>query len=433
MRFWLAILVCIVLSQPTLAAGTDLSSSALDDVVDVLHERGLIDGDERDRILLKHRAQVATAPPDVPAPLQGLEWSGDLRLRFEYFDYDTDPLGMSTQDRSRFRYRARIGFQKQINDWLRVGVRLGSGEDAQPRSEGRSLGSDEDFDADPVFFDRAWMQFKLCDCGSLDSRLWVGKLPNHFRWKYGVDSIVWDADISPEGMMLDTTYEPSEQTRLFSTVAYFINHENAGSKDPKLLAAQVGGTHQLTEGLELGLRGSWYEWRALDDTFIASATSWGNLTSAFDGKARIAEVSSFLGFSPHPQWPSRVFGTFVHNFTADKETLAGWRTDDESDAYSFGIETGAADRIATVGWSYVYAEANSTIAQFIDSPTFDGFTNREGWIFYVRRNLAPRVQLRLKLMDMDAIRTTGGAAGPFVESLASSDRRRLQTDLFVSF
>jgi hypothetical protein len=159
----------------------------------------------------------------------------------------------------------------------------------------------------------------------------------------------------------------------------------------------------------------------------------GNLAGAFDSRARIGELSAYLRCERLERWPLELWGAAARNFTADDAVIAGFAVDEEDTAWGLGLEIGSAKEIVSLGAGFFHVEANSVVAQFTDSDLFDGFTNRRGWMFYASRRLFPGVDLNVTFFDSDSIKNTGGAAGPFATSAEDADRKRLQTDLVVSF
>jgi hypothetical protein len=443
------------------AAGDALGGAAVDEIVDVLHTQGLIDEEQRDRILMKHHTEQvkARAERSVGQGLaEGWEFSGDLRLRYEAFRYDRDDTGVERDNRDRFRYRARFGFKKKINDWVKVGMRFASGT-GSPTARNRTLGDAEDFDPDELFIDQAWAEIQLPRLGGIESRLEGGKIANLFRWKRGKDVVVWDADVTLEGGALLAKLPLGEDARLFMNAGYFIDDENSTSKDPYVVGVQLGGETKLGENLEGGLRTTGYWWRSLDADFAERAQASGNLPSAFDrGHARIGDVTAFLEFGGLEEWPILVYGTAIKNFLADDALLPSGTTadgdpigpllgvDEEDLAWGIGLEIGDARKWFKLGGGFFHVEANAVIAQFTDSNLFDGFTNRRGWVVYGSRQLARRTELKITFYDSDAIEDTGASrgcrpqaegdpnlCGPFGSSVENADRMRLQTDLVFSF
>ena len=141
---------------------------------------------------------------------------------------------------------------------LASGDCAGSGCDGgDARSTNRSIGTEEDFDLDPLWIDRAYVAIRLPKGpAGLENTLVAGKMSNPFRWKEMPDLIVWDGDISVEGFALKTGLALSEETKLFSRVGYLVSNEESGSHDPHVTAVQLGGTTQLSDALSAGLRGS---------------------------------------------------------------------------------------------------------------------------------------------------------------------------------
>jgi hypothetical protein len=413
------------------------SDDPVEDIVAVLREKGLIDDATEQQILAKRLRQQAAETRPVDAGFQFLEgfvWSGDLRLRNEQFFYDSS-FGDEADDRNRFRYRARIGFTKQVNESLLVGMRLASGDDFNSTNE--SFGGDDDFGRDTIEIDQIWAELALPGADSgWNSTLTAGKVNNPFLWKNGADRIVWDPDISPEGLYLRTQGEVG-RAKLFGTAGYFVVSEESSSKDPKLFALQLGASTALGSHNELGARVSGYEWRSLDADTIArnlagvSPTTGGNLAGAFDGRARIAEATTYLRLGAVPGGSALLYATWAQNLLADPTAPLG----DEDTAWGGGFELGDEKKWARLGAGYFHVEANAVLSRFTDSDLFDGFTNREGLFVTLSRELVSRVLLRLSLFDGEEIRTRAvpPGQGDVAREGGRADRKRLQSDIEIKF
>jgi len=433
--------------------------SAVEDIVAVLREKGLIDQATSDEILAKQAKSAAasheakTAPPAAQGLLDGFIFSGDLRLRDEQYWYNTGLQGATANDNNRFRYRARFGFTKQVNDWALVGVRLvsatGTG-DGVNRSTNVSAGETSDFSYDPVWFDRLYAQVTLPDPGiGLTTTLAGGKMANPFIWKNGLDRMLWDDDIPPEGVQMTMTYPLAENAKLWANLAYYVELQNASQVDPRVYAYQAGGSVKLPGAVELGARASYYDWRHLanDATLPAPnartgyfdrSRAKGNLANGFDPDMRIVESSGFVTWSGLEGWPAIVWGTWAQNIAADGGVVNGIRIGANDQAYGFGVEAGDAKKWLRVGVAFQHVEANSVPALYTDSDMFDGLTNREGFALYGWREIMPNTELRLSLWDSHPIKTTssGAGGGPFNISGGTdsqADRLRLQSDLNFKF
>jgi hypothetical protein len=107
--------------------------------------------------------------------------------------------------------------------------------------------------------------------------------------------------------------------------------------------------------------------------------------------------------------------------------------DDEDMAFGAGFEIGNASKLVRFGLGYFRVEANGVVAQFTDSDALEGFTNREGLVFFASRKLTASSELRLTLYDAEEIRDRGGPMGPFAMSLVNADRKKAQVDLLFAF
>jgi hypothetical protein len=449
--------VCAVVCLGALwvAAARADETSAVEDIVAVLREKGLIDQATGDEILAK-QAKTAAAPDAKATPpvaqglLDGFIFSGDLRLRDEQYWYNHGLQGTDANDNNRFRYRARFGFTKQINDWSLVGVRLvsatGTG-DGVNRSTNISAGETSDFSYDPIWFDRLYAQVTLPDPGiGLTTTLTGGKMTNPFIWKIGLDKMLWDDDIAPEGVQMSSTYPLAENAKLWANLAYYVELQNANQVDPRVYASQVGGSIKLPGAVEIGARGSFYDWRHLaNDATVTGHTGYfdrsrakGNLANGFDPDMRIIESSGYVTWSGLEGWPATLWGTWLQNVAADGGVVNGVRIGANDQAFGVGGEIGDAKRWARVGLAYQHVEANAVPALYTDSDMFDGLTNREGFALYGFREIMTNTELRLWLWDSHPIKTTasGAGGGPFNISGATdsqANRLRLQTDLNFKF
>ena len=436
------------------SASADDTSSAVDQIVAVLKEKGLIDQATGDEILAKQaKAEAAESAKKTPAVGQGLldgfVFSGDLRLRDEQFWYAKGLQGVAADDNNRIRYRARFGFTKQIVPWALVGVRIVT-DTTDYRSTNITVGENPDFSYDNIFLDRAYAQVNLPDPGiDLKTIVVAGKMANPFVWKNAFDKIVWDEDISPEGVAITPTWSPTESTKIWANLAYFVELQQASLVDPRVWAYQLAMSQKGGEMFEVGARVSYYDWEHLENDpnvapsanavgrngFYARTFANGNQPIAFkNNSARILESTGYMTFSGIPDWPLLVWGTFVSNLTAEDGVVNGVEVGRENNAYGAGFEFGDAKKWARLGVEYQWVEANAVIAEYTDSDMFDGKTNRRGFGFYGARELAANTELKVSLWEENAIKTTdsGLGDGPYNISTGTdsqANRSRLQVDL----
>ena len=229
---------------------------ALVETLAILRERGLIDEAKHAELVTKNQAWEASHP----SLLSRLEWSGDFRGRLEDFWYQEDDFDVDTQDRNRLRYRLRIGARAKVNDVVTAGFRLASGENDH-RSTNQTLGREDDFGPDSIFIDQAYVELampKQLLPETMTLKGIVGKQANPFLWKNGKDFMIWDQDITPEGVGFQVAGLPTETLSLYGNAGYFIVDENGSSKDPHVLGIQGGFGLAPTDVFDFGGRVSFY-------------------------------------------------------------------------------------------------------------------------------------------------------------------------------
>ena len=107
--------------------------STVEDVIVILQERGVIDEEDATRMVERNRAYE-----NKKSWTDRLSFFGDFRGRYDGIWYDHDPLGDEHKDRSRLRYRFRVGANAEINDHFDLTFRLSSS--CEHRSGNQTLG-----------------------------------------------------------------------------------------------------------------------------------------------------------------------------------------------------------------------------------------------------------------------------------------------------
>jgi hypothetical protein len=411
----------IVLALPSTALASD--PEVIEEVLGILEERGLIDDSRRADLVSRNRHWQET---EGRSPF-AIEWSGDLRMRYEYFNGRKDPLGNDFGNRSRMRYRLRIGGHVDVNPYVAADFRVASGF-GLPRSSNKTLGRFGDFDPDGIYIDRVSLTFRPPEgfLGEVLARLELGKQANPFRWKAGPDAMLWDRDMSPEGVVVVADLPFSEQWDFFGRAAWLIADENALSADPYVLGVQAGAIYSPVVDWELALRSSWYGWNDLDNAFRTRATLFGSLPAGWGGGGLdVVEVSAYARYLGIEDWPFLVYGQWFQNVSAN--SLPGIGKQDT--AFAVGAEAGNKSRSVLLGAGYFQAEANVWPAQFVDAPLLDGRTNHKTWAAYAARRVLRATDLKLGLFFGEAL-DDDPIFGP---SLFNSDGVRIQTDVVVQF
>jgi len=429
---WLAVAGAAGLAGPALADDVGLS-----DMVEIMREEGVIDDSQYTQMKSK-----AEARDNEQKWYERLEFFGDFRGRYEQFWRWSDPAGGGTSDRSRARYRVRLGVEADINRYIDAVVRLASSED-DIRSTNQSLGRDDpDFDKDSVWFDLAYMTFNPTPENRIgeyenDMQFVFGKQEQPWRWKANKDFLLWDGDITPEGIAFTDRFHLGEGTSIYANTGYWIIQEQSSGSDPELFSIQLGADVQASDHIKLGARGSFYGFNTLNTSFYlrgidgtdGSTDAAGNLPGGLSDSrtVNVWETAAYLTCSCFEDWPITVYGDFSQNTSAVSVPGAGGK---QNLAWMAGIELGDKKKWLKFGALYAYIQANAFPAQYIDSDLFDGVTNRKGWAFYGSRQIFDRTDLAITVFKSDPIETF---LPLYEESVANSDRVRLQTDVILKF
>jgi hypothetical protein len=438
---WTLVGAAIAIATPALAA--DKEEPTLSEIVKILHEKGLIDDEQHEALAAKASKEQAKR-----SWTDRITVFGDLRGRFEMFDYDQDiytrSVGGKLQDRYRGRYRARLGVAAKVVS--RASVTLGLNTNgADPRSGNQTLGSGNDFDKDEIRVDLAYATVSPFADGVLPDiengylGFDVGKVKNPFIWKQlPLDNLLVDNDINPEGVNLRIAGNAGPLA-LFANGGVYIIDENTASKDPKFAGGQVGGSIKLADPVSIGARGTLYHFFSLDDDFFGRSVTnpggpggtGGNFADGLargNGSIQIAETSAFVELRLIDLLPVTFYGTYSTNLSA-RNSLTFTTVDREADAWTVGVFVGDKVGLVRIGGAFYYLEANAFPSMFIESDVLDGVPNRQGYLLTIERQLFENVDLRLAGFLSDRIE--GGT--PFVNSGPASDRFRGQADVTFKF
>jgi len=420
---------------------TDVQPDRIDALIGVLVERGVLEADEAERLVERNRAYESKRDW-----LARISLFGDFRGRYEGFFYDRDALGVERRDRERLRYRLRLGARIDVGAHADLWLRITTG--TNPKSRNQTLGSGADFDPDALTVDQAWLRIRPFGAktpplpATRALSLVFGKMPNPFRSKRGADLILWDSDITPEGVALAWDIVPCDCAALHVDAAYYVLQEKGNGSDPDMAAVQADLEGRIAPRLEGGGSVSWYGFRDLDADFFArgSFASPASLQTLAGGNVPggmsrgdaidIGDLRLWLRFAGSPDWPVLVYGNVTRNFSA--VDTVGFGAGKEDTAWSLGLRVGDKRRVMEVGAAWFWVEANAVAANFTDSDLFDGRTNGRGWFLHALKEVWPGIDLKAEVFIGDVI--DRGIRGPgFGEALANHDRVRVRGDVIGRF
>src|SRR5437764_4957867 len=172
-------------------------------LLDLLVKKRLITDQEAEEVrgeLTRDAATTAAGKWKISAPITEIELYGDLRMRYEARTGEAGlpdritPVGEHSQ-RNRARYRLRLGLRGTlVDDWF-FGLRLETS--SNPRSTNVTIGDEASGGpfskgSDGVNVGQAYFGYR----GIRELTLTAGRMPNPLV----TTSMVWDADINPEGV-----------------------------------------------------------------------------------------------------------------------------------------------------------------------------------------------------------------------------------------
>ena len=443
---------------PALALA-ETGDPALSELVRILRDRGVLDEEQYRTLAAKAESRESEHWSDR------IEMWGDFRARYEYFDYYDDkvngvvdtlagPVRVFEDDRHRLRYRLRLNAKGHVNDYADVFVRLTTGSDS--RSTNETLGSDFDFGTNEIFLDKAYVRASPFRDGRIlegSGSAWVvfGRTPQPWRWSQYKDWI-WDDEISPAGVYVqaDTRFTDFE---LFGNAGYYVIQENAIRKDPAMVAAQVGfHTRKPESAFDFGGKLSLFNFfdlnrgfilRGVDSRGVLSPTfAAGNIDGGLTGDPNggsmsVLEFGTYVTARLIDEWPITFYGNISGNFAAESTTVTNtgtlfpgtFRADRENLFWVIGGDIGDKGQNVRLRMLYAWMEANAFPSQFVDSDIHDGVTNRKGWVWAATRTLASHTDFTVTAFLMEPIETSGA----YVNSLAGSERFRLQANVVYGF
>jgi hypothetical protein len=209
-------------------------------------------------------------------------FSGDFRLRAEpTFGGPVD----RSQDRFRERIRLRFNAEAELNDQLKGGFSLASGDLNNPISTNQTLNQ---YDTrKPIAIDRVYATYTPSWFKPLT--LTGGK----FAYPWFNTELVWDKDLNPEGAGETLAFHvKTPLLKKFAVVGFqlpFAENKRTAPNDKSLYNTMVYGEQlqtfwQLGDRVKLSAYGSYYDWQYADSIALSLLTA----NSASPGEALLA-------------------------------------------------------------------------------------------------------------------------------------------------
>lgn len=341
---------------------------------------------------------------------------GDLRFRHESFQ--TEKNNLTAYDyRDRQRVRARLGVMAPIDDYWLANVRVATDEAHDPISTNQTLG--DYFTRKPFELDLAYLEYKVL---FNNLKLTAGKMNNPFEI-VGKSQLLWDSDLTPEGMAGNFKMDLMQDTSLFVNGGGFWVKEVSTSYDPMIYAAQVGcktkfSDMKLTAGFGYIYytditRQYVYDYKASN---TATASAYGNTMANGRYKNNYMLGNGFIDFGFNfMDFPVKLYIDYVLNNGANafnRGYLAG-----------LVFNKAAGEGTWEIGYNFRQLQKDAAVGAFCDSDFIGGGTNGEGHQLTATYVVVDNVKTTLTFFrDRKAIDT---AINPFYN--------RFQADVALAF
>ncbi len=323
----------------------------------------------------------------APAWVNNIKLFGDFRYRHEQIDNDA-----ASEQRDRNRIRARIGLKATINDEFDAIFRIASGSSDTPTSTNQSLG-DEDrdsFSSKDIWLD--WAYFDWHPDSTPGLNVYGGKMKQPF-YSVGKNELMWDGDVSPEGIVAKYTFNLTEDTTAAITGGGMWLRERSGGADTSLWGLQAYAKHNLGNGTHLLGGASYYDFGNIRNRSDLSGFSSlnGNTNNGAGGyKYDFNMVEGFVEYGfPIMDLPSAVFASYMENTSAPSK---------QNEAYLIGArlnKTSSKPGSWQFGYSYREVAADAVFGGLTDSDVFLGGTGGRGHELGFKYQLQKNVQAGL--------------------------------------
>ncbi len=326
----------------------------------------------------------------VPKWVNRIHFKGDFRLRYQYQNKYLK-FDQGDQDRGRGRYRWRLGAIADVTKdkkW-RVGFGLSSGT-GDPRSTNQTFTNS--FEKFGVRIDYAYAQYKPFE--------WLtaigGQMKNPL---YRVQDLMWDTDITPQGVAVPVKYWWSDDAYFFVTPALFVLNEfkSQDMDDPWMFVLQGGaGANIGSMWAKGGI--SWYQNSKIKGNILkwSSESNTRNADGEYIYNYNSIALDVIYGF----KFDSYIkhlafFGQYVRSTADDKNNawLAGFR-------FGRSVKKFADWELR---YSYRYLQRDSILDILPDSDAYGGKTNAKGHEVRLNFGLAKKVVFSIDYYNMRKI------------------------------
>ncbi len=309
-----------------------------------------------------------------------IKLGGDFRHRYELIQDDSKDA-----DRHRMRIRMRLAMNAEILEGLTVGARFATGSD-DPVSTNQTL--TDAFTTKGWHLDRAFFKWQPVKVKGLS--VTGGKMGLPFMIVEGTD-LIWDGDLSPEGIAAGYKGKASERVEIIISTAYFNVMERKSETDTYMGGGQAGMKIDASDETWVSLGAGYYDYEHIknyealyDGGFFGNSSMDDGGEDVFSEDYKLAEAFGEFGFK-HERISLVVYGDYVNNTSADSLNT-GYLI---GATFKHGKDKGS---IKLYG-NYRKLEADAVLGVFTDSDFCGGGTDGKGWKVGASYALANKVSL----------------------------------------
>jgi hypothetical protein len=335
---------------------------------------------------------------------------GDFRYRHEQIDGD------NVNQRDRHRIRARLGLKGKITDEWSFDLRLATGTDDSPISTNQDL--DGGFTSKDIWLDRAFLTYAPHAIDGLSIQ--AGKMGTPFV-TVGGNQLIWDGDLTPEGVAVNYTTKISDAVSLFVNGGGMWVEERGSDTDTSLWGMQGGLKHAFEDKSVLTGGAGFFKYGNLQGnpaigSFAGNTSEGGAYKFDYELLEVFGEYATRLG-----EVPVSLYGDYVVNTASGVSADTGWL---------LGATWNKAKDPGTweIGYDYREVERDAVLGAFTDSDFIGGGTHGKGHRFTFKYALAKNVAAGVTYFLNERDGDNADRSGP-----RDDQYRRLQLDVELKF
>lgn len=438
---WLALLGSALLGAASAAFAQDSGP-----LLDLLVKKGIVNDQEaenlRAELVKDFAANTSAGKLDLSSSITKFRIAGDLRVRYQYDNEQANPAGAANNmDRSRYRYRFRLGTLANLGAKWSAGLRFESNAGATSTNNDFGSGTDNfSKSTDAVNVGQVYLQFndnRFLGADAVDFR--IGKFAHKF-FNPGVNGFWIDSDINFEGLSEEFVFNNliGSGLGLSLRAGQFMLNANstagATANDPSTLfivQAELGNKMLKIAPTFVALAAP-----SSHDAAANTPALQANETAIYTDLATIllpVEFTTSLG-----EKPFSVYATYGFNFNGEDRArrLAQTNTvDDDSMMANAGVRYGASklakDYQITAEYRYVGNGSYSSL--LLDSDFNGGFLNASGVIVSASYNFTDSINTTVTYFNSFNIEATRPAGGSTNRGNGFGKAQVLQVDLSAKF